>query len=64
MSTSTLRCPTCDRPFDPEQSRSVPFCSPRCRQIDLGRWLREDIGLPYEHPEEGEKAQEPGRDDD
>lgn len=26
----------------------MPFCSSRCRQIDLGRWLDEGYGLPIE----------------
>ena len=26
----------------------MPFCSDRCRQVDLGRWLNEDYGLPVE----------------
>ena len=30
----------------------MPFCSERCRTIDLGRWLGEKYGLPVE-PEEG-----------
>jgi len=32
-----LRCPTCKQPVksaDPE----FPFCSERCRLIDLGKW--------------------------
>lgn len=32
-----LRCPTCKKVVkssDPE----FPFCSPRCRTIDLGKW--------------------------
>jgi hypothetical protein len=45
---SMLRCPTCDRPFDPAQSKAMPFCSERCRQIDLGRWLNEEHSLPWE----------------
>jgi endogenous inhibitor of DNA gyrase (YacG/DUF329 family) len=24
----------------------MPFCSDRCRQIDLGRWLSEKYALP------------------
>ncbi len=31
----------------------MPFCSERCRRIDLGRWLDEDISVPFrELPEE------------
>lgn len=32
-----IRCPTCKKPVrraDPD----FPFCSPRCRTIDLGKW--------------------------
>ena len=35
-------CPICGRPLALGTDRSaVPFCSMRCRQIDLGRWLGE-----------------------
>ena len=42
------RCPACGDPLPEPQDASAPptgrwpcwpFCSPRCRQIDLGRWL-------------------------
>jgi endogenous inhibitor of DNA gyrase (YacG/DUF329 family) len=33
----TASCPICGKPA-PRQHR--PFCSKRCRDIDLGRWLR------------------------
>jgi endogenous inhibitor of DNA gyrase (YacG/DUF329 family) len=26
----------------------MPFCSKRCQQIDLGMWLTESYGFPYE----------------
>ena len=29
----------------------APFCSPRCRQIDFGRWLGGDYNIPV-HPDE------------
>jgi hypothetical protein len=41
-----VRCPTCGKSFDPQASRALPFCSLRCWQIDLGRWLNEDISIP------------------
>jgi endogenous inhibitor of DNA gyrase (YacG/DUF329 family) len=41
-----MRCPTCDREFDPKLSPALPFCSERCRTIDLGRWLDENYRLP------------------
>ncbi len=41
-----VRCPTCSTRFDPQRSPALPFCSDRCRQIDLGRWLNEEISMP------------------
>jgi len=40
-------CPTCRKPT-PLRSKnpSAPFCSPRCRQVDLGRWLGEEYRVP------------------
>jgi endogenous inhibitor of DNA gyrase (YacG/DUF329 family) len=32
----------------------MPFCSERCRRIDLNRWLKEEISLPYSEVEETE----------
>lgn len=43
-----VRCPTCNRSFDTEKTPAMPFCSERCRQVDLGRWLNEDHGIPVE----------------
>ncbi len=39
-------CSICHRLFDPAKSESLPFCTPRCRQIDLGRWLSEGYSVP------------------
>lgn len=41
-----MRCLTCERDFDPAASTAMPFCSERCRLIDLGRWLDEAYALP------------------
>jgi endogenous inhibitor of DNA gyrase (YacG/DUF329 family) len=35
--TSTLRCPTC-RTLVLKSDPNFPFCSERCRVIDLGKW--------------------------
>jgi len=32
-----LRCPTCKKPVKSQDSE-FPFCSERCRLIDLGKW--------------------------
>jgi endogenous inhibitor of DNA gyrase (YacG/DUF329 family) len=43
----TVPCPTCRRPvpWTPE-SPFRPFCSQRCRLIDLGEWLAEGRAIP------------------
>lgn len=51
-SPAQLTCPTCGRRCSIDQSPTPPFCSERCQQIDLGRWLDEDIGLPIDPGEE------------
>jgi len=33
----TLRCPTCKELVRPKDE-DFPFCSDRCRKIDLGKW--------------------------
>jgi len=54
------RCPVCGDPVQPERSSAVPFCSDRCRTVDLGRWLGESYGLPRPTaPSDDEEEDEP-----
>jgi uncharacterized protein len=46
------RCPICRQKFDAEKSQFLPFCSPRCKQIDLARWLDERYMLPSEREQD------------
>lgn len=49
------RCPTCSMMSDPEKAaKFLPFCSLRCRMIDLGRWLNEEHTLPCSAGEDEE----------
>jgi uncharacterized protein len=34
-------CPICRKPADSETSADFPFCSERCRLLDLGNWASE-----------------------
>lgn len=43
------RCPVCGRPAD-EAAR--PFCSVRCADVDLGRWLTGEYRIPTAITEE------------
>lgn len=57
------RCPIC-REAVPSETREAPFCSPRCKNIDLGRWLNEEYRIPVESLESPEaSAEEPARED-
>ncbi len=55
-----MRCPTCKSDFDPTLTDTLPFCSERCRLIDLGRWLGEEHILPnFPDPDGDEKPENP-----
>jgi uncharacterized protein len=36
-------CPVCGKPADPA---TQPFCSKRCRDVDLNRWLSGNYVIP------------------
>ncbi len=45
----TFPCPTCQRPVEwSAAARWRPFCSERCRLIDLGAWMTEQHAIPGE----------------
>jgi hypothetical protein len=39
----TKPCPVCGKPA---QEATKPFCSPRCRDVDLNRWLSGSYVIP------------------
>lgn len=43
-------CPVCRRPVTP---RHAPFCSPRCQQVDLARWLTGAYRITADDPDSG-----------
>lgn len=44
-------CPTCGTKVEwTEASKFRPFCSHRCRQIDLGAWAEEKYVIPVANP--------------
>jgi hypothetical protein len=43
-----VKCPTCERELEWEAAPFRPFCSERCRLIDLGAWLTEQRAIPGE----------------
>ena len=54
-------CPICKRPIpDGEMARFRPFCSRRCADVDLGRWLKGGYAIPASGEDEPESADEAG----
>jgi len=52
-----ISCPRCGKPLVYNKIRDVPtfpFCSRRCKLIDLGRWLDERHRIPGPPVEENE----------
>jgi uncharacterized protein len=35
------RCPICKKPTDSDSNAEFPFCSERCKLLDLGAWASE-----------------------
>ena len=50
-----MSCPICGKPV---VAAYRPFCSRRCADVDLGRWLTESYRIPAETEEETEAAPE------
>ena len=55
----SLRCPTCSKIVLREEA-DFPFCSERCRLIDLGKWASGGyvISSPITDPEDFETLQQ------
>ncbi len=45
---ATLACPHCQQNTTWLNNPSRPFCSERCKLIDLGAWANEDYTIPVE----------------
>lgn len=48
-----MTCPICAKDSDPKYR---PFCSKRCADVDLGRWLKGGYAIPSTDPEDIEEA--------
>jgi endogenous inhibitor of DNA gyrase (YacG/DUF329 family) len=46
MSPATVACPTCGRELEWATAPFRPFCSERCRLIDLGAWFSDQRAIP------------------
>ena len=46
-----LKCPVCGKT---RAGEFKPFCSKRCAEVDLGRWLKGGYAIPGREADEGE----------
>lgn len=54
-----MTCPICQRQSDPKYR---PFCSRRCSDVDLGRWLTGGYALPATELEQDDTSSQDGSD--
>jgi endogenous inhibitor of DNA gyrase (YacG/DUF329 family) len=58
--TSAKPCPICGKPA---AVRFTPFCSSRCADVDLHRWLAGTYRVPVSEDDEGDEAPTPEPDE-
>ena len=50
-----VTCPSCQKPATwSSENKYRPFCSERCKLIDLGEWATGAYAIPQTHSEEDE----------
>ena len=50
-----MTCPICGKPVEKE---TRPFCSKRCADVDLSRWLNGSYAVPSEDPDDFDELEE------
>jgi endogenous inhibitor of DNA gyrase (YacG/DUF329 family) len=56
VKSGSHRCPRCGRDTQYEDNPFRPFCSERCRLIDLGRWVSGTYRVPVEEAQDEQSA--------
>jgi endogenous inhibitor of DNA gyrase (YacG/DUF329 family) len=54
MTPATTACPICGRPATADYR---PFCSGRCGDVDLQRWLSGRYAIPVVEPDDPDEAE-------
>lgn len=59
------RCPICGQSVNSDTNTEFPFCSPRCRLLDLDNWASERYVISEPAADEAERtnAREPSHED-
>lgn len=45
-----VKCPECSKEFNYYSSEYRPFCSEKCKMVDLGMWLTENYTVSSTEP--------------
>ncbi|MBX9848012.1 MAG: DNA gyrase inhibitor YacG [Rhodocyclaceae bacterium] len=54
--SKVVNCPTCSKPVEwKPESQFRPFCSDRCKKIDLGAWANEEYRVAQSAPNEDDE---------
>ncbi|MCL1076295.1 DNA gyrase inhibitor YacG [Shewanella dokdonensis] len=61
---TVVKCPTCQKPVEWSAASAFrPFCSERCKLIDLGEWASEKYTIPVKPEVNPQLLDELGYDD-
>ena len=52
-----VKCPRCGKSAESTANPFRPFCSERCKLIDLGNWISGNYRIPEDKPEEIEREE-------
>jgi uncharacterized protein len=56
------KCPRCGKEVQKSGNRVWPFCSERCKLIDLGNWISGSYRIPTRSTDEDEDGDRPRED--
>jgi len=53
-----VKCPTCKKKNEWDNNRYRPFCSERCKLIDLGKWAAEEYKIEGKNDSDDSQSME------
>jgi endogenous inhibitor of DNA gyrase (YacG/DUF329 family) len=56
-----IKCPVCKQKCTWEENPWRPFCSERCKMVDIGKWAMEDYKIPGEKLDEAKDKEDDER---
>lgn len=60
LPAKTVACPACGgKSLYASTNAYRPFCSERCKNVDLGAWANEDFRLPADAPPDADNFGDP-----